>query len=400
MVAKIKVASTVQELDDIYQLRHWVYVIEDGKFGGVALPGRRIVDRFDALGNVANIIAYDDGTPVGSLRLNKDGSAGLPSEEYYDFSRYRVQLIEESKKTGKALPVFASGGFLAVKEAWRGRRKVIFSLLKTAAGVYQSWGVTHLIATVNHETVSVYRHLGFEPIDDPIWVESIGNQIVPMVTPFQRMYEWAFGNIDTKEHGFWVKHFSAQFQRVLLSPKEILFKQGELADDAFIIDEGWISISRKDEDGQELVLANLSPGALFGELALIDNQPRSGTAIASTNVELICLNRDEFQTAVTQNKERLNELLTVFATRMRSSQELAMILAFAPQTGRVHFALNTLRHEAVEDKKRPNSWVAKIDIATLAKSAGVREHEVRRVLEVEAHAGKLEYSERSIRFLS
>jgi len=84
---------------------------------------------------------------------------------------------------------------------------------------------------------------------------------------------------------------------------------------------------------------------------------------------------------------------------IRATDELAMIMTFAPQTGRVLFALNQLWNSALPDRKNPSVKVAKIGIQQIAKSAQVREDEVRRVLEIEKVKGNLDYGGRSIRFL-
>ena len=57
MPIKIKIAESSREIDDALWLRHEVFVIEDGKFGGQPLHGHRLVDRFDALRDVYHVVA-------------------------------------------------------------------------------------------------------------------------------------------------------------------------------------------------------------------------------------------------------------------------------------------------------------------------------------------------------
>ncbi len=391
MATLIKIARTAEEFDHVYWLRHEVYVIEDGKFGGQPLPGERIVDKYDAMPAVKNIIAYDDGEPVGTLRINLDQGIGLPAEVHYDFSRYRAQAGPQAR--------FGSGGMLAVRERWRRRREVIYALFKTAIGLFHSWGVTHLLASVNHETVSIYQRGGFEPIDEPVWIESIGNDIVPLAAEFGPVYQWAFGDLLNAElDRYWLDTFSDHFDRLLLGPGEVLFSEGDAAEHAYIVDNGWVIVSRKDPEGREFALATLSQGALLGELALIDRQPRSATATASTSVELIRLRREDFLAKLSNAPERLWNLLNVFAGRIRKTDDLVMVMAYAPQAGRVQYALEELRQKALPDRKHPEIKVVKIGPAALARSAGVREHEVRHYLELEKSQGYLDYGERMIKF--
>lgn len=398
MSVRLKVARSAEELNEVFWLRHEVYVVEDGKFGGRPLPGSRIADRFDALPMVANVIAYDGNEPAGTLRLNLDTGGGLPSEEIYDFSAHRQQLLDQSPGFDCVL---GSASMLAIRRHWRGRRDVIKAMFKMATGIGHSWGATHGIATVNRDTVSIYERLGFEPLGDAVWVDAIGNYIVPMGGKFEAAYQWAFGElINANFDRFWLDAFSGHFERRLLSPGERLFTEGDNAEHAYIVDEGWIQVLRKDPDGNELTLATLSHGALFGELALIDDRPRSATVVAGSHVELIQLSRQTFLESVRSNPEQVEKLLRVFADRLRITDQLAMVMAYAPETGRIRYALEQLKTSAVPDRKSKGVLIAKFGPESLARAAGVNEHQVRCVLELEKQAGHLDYGGNQIRFLS
>src|SRR4029450_5391452 len=63
---------------------------------------------------------------------------------------------------------------------------------------------------------------------------------------------------------------------------ELLFSQGDLAGELFVIERGRVAIATKAPDGRESVLAVLENGAMFGELPLFDGSPRSADARALT----------------------------------------------------------------------------------------------------------------------
>ncbi|MCP4342683.1 MAG: cyclic nucleotide-binding domain-containing protein, partial [Desulfobulbaceae bacterium] len=398
MTIRLKIARTEKELDDVFKLRYNVYVEERKKFAPAQTKDPRIVDRFDALPDVVNAIAYYNDTAIAAMRINRDSAIGLPAEEYFDFSEVRARLHEESLQKDGVDPVIVGGSMLAIHKEWRNRRNVIFALFRTASGVMKSWDATHVIGSISQETLSLYGRIGFEAIGEGCWDESVGDSLVPILASYDKVFDWTFGGISSTIGPFWSDNFCGRFERLLLSPGDVLFSQGDLAEEAYAIDEGWISISRTDISENEMVLANLSKGALFGELAILDDEPRSATATAITNVGLIVLGRDHMLDILKQHPEKMRQLLRHFSRRVRDLDDLAMVQAFAPQASRVAFALNQLWQEAVTDRKDPSVRIAKIGPAQIAKSAQVREPEVLLVLETEKLKGHLDYGQKIIRF--
>lgn len=70
----------------------------------------------------------------------------------------------------------------------------------------------------------------------------------------------------------------------------LLFQEGDRGDDAFIIEEGLIEIAIQ-SDGERKLIANLGPGEIFGEMALIANTPRSASALARERTRLLVVRR-------------------------------------------------------------------------------------------------------------
>jgi len=396
MAIRLKLARTAQELDDVFRLRYDVYVAERGKFA-TDPRNPRIVDHFDAVPDTANVVAYDGDLAIAAMRINKDTPIGLPAESYFDFSEIRERLRQEYLERGEPLNI-VGGSMLAIRREYRNRRNVIFALFKEAAGLMYSWGATHVIGSVRADTLSLYHRIGFEAMAEPAFNEVIGDHLLPILAPFDKVFEWTFGNISTQASHFWLDKFTPEFERILLAPGEVLFRQNDVAEHAYAVDEGWISISRTDPGGNEMVLANLSRGAFFGEVAIFDGERRSATATALVNTELICIDRQRLLEAVRRNPEKMDQLLEHFARRIRQTDDLAMVLAFAPQTKRVEMALHELWQSSVPDRKKEGVRVARVGPAQIAKKARVREDEVRRVLEIRKAEGCLNYGEKVIRF--
>lgn len=87
--------------------------------------------------------------------------------------------------------------------------------------------------------------------------------------------------------------------------------------DMFIIQEGSIRIT-KVVDGQEVILAVLKKGDMFGEMALLENKPRSASAIAHENCRLMTVNRANFDQMVATQPQLIARLTTTLAERLWS----------------------------------------------------------------------------------
>jgi CRP-like cAMP-binding protein len=98
---------------------------------------------------------------------------------------------------------------------------------------------------------------------------------------------------------------------------QIIFHLGDPAGLLYIITDGKIKISHSSADGQEAVLAILGAGDFFGELALLDDSPRSATAEAIESTETLTLHRDDFLSFLDSNPAFARHVLNILARRIR-----------------------------------------------------------------------------------
>ncbi len=75
------------------------------------------------------------------------------------------------------------------------------------------------------------------------------------------------------------------------APESLIVVEGEPGDSLFLIVEGRVSVSTRDEEGREIELAKLGAGDFFGEVSLLTARPRTATVIADTDVEVLELSR-------------------------------------------------------------------------------------------------------------
>jgi len=114
----------------------------------------------------------------------------------------------------------------------------------------------------------------------------------------------------------------------------VVFFENEEGDSFFMILEGRIRVTILGDDGREIILTILGPGDFFGEMALLDNEPRSATAIAAEDTELLCLHRSDFQKIATKRSITAG-LIKVLTQRLRRANHQIQTLALLDVYGRV-----------------------------------------------------------------
>jgi CRP/FNR family cyclic AMP-dependent transcriptional regulator len=108
-----------------------------------------------------------------------------------------------------------------------------------------------------------------------------------------------------------------------LRGRQILFREGDRGEEMFIVRRGTILISKAVTGKVEQVLVRVEPSDFFGEMTLFDGSPRSATAQAETDVELLVLGRDSLQGLTETNPSAaaafFYAMVKVFMERLRRS---------------------------------------------------------------------------------
>ena len=126
---------------------------------------------------------------------------------------------------------------------------------------------------------------------------------------------------------------------------EVIFHLGDPGDALFVIVSGEVKISLPSETGDEAILATLGPGAVFGELALLDGAPRSASATAISAAETVVLPRDRFRELIATEAGVRDALLASIAGELRRLTTHVEELHFLDITGRLAARLVRLSQE-------------------------------------------------------
>jgi CRP/FNR family cyclic AMP-dependent transcriptional regulator len=98
---------------------------------------------------------------------------------------------------------------------------------------------------------------------------------------------------------------------------ERILTQGQPGETLLVIVRGRVSVTVLSPDGREVVLGNLGEGDHFGEMALLDDSPRSASVVAAERAELAVLTRSVFFELLRSNISLTRALLASFSRRLR-----------------------------------------------------------------------------------
>jgi CRP/FNR family transcriptional regulator, cyclic AMP receptor protein len=139
----------------------------------------------------------------------------------------------------------------------------------------------------------------------------------------------------------------AELTRERTYPKgSVILFQGDPGDSLYVLRQGRAKVVLIGEDGREVILGVLEPGAHFGELALIDDQPRSAHVIAMEDSQLLILRREDFRRRVEANPSVAWALLTELSRRLRRADQKIGGLVLLDVPGRISRLLLDLSAES------------------------------------------------------
>jgi CRP-like cAMP-binding protein len=116
---------------------------------------------------------------------------------------------------------------------------------------------------------------------------------------------------------------------------EVVFHRDDPAGHLYVIASGSVKVSIPDEEGHEVVVAIEREGAVFGELALFDDAPRSATVTALDDTQVVTISRDDFLRVIERSPRATREIFRLLARTVRRASGRIEDLVFLDVPGRV-----------------------------------------------------------------
>lgn len=115
----------------------------------------------------------------------------------------------------------------------------------------------------------------------------------------------------------------------------VVLTEGEMGDSLYMIQSGKVKVVIGDEEGRELILKILGPGDFFGEMSMIDKQPRSASVTTIEPATFLVLSNAAFERCVEQAPRIANMVMRILAQRVREADRKIGTLALMDVYGRV-----------------------------------------------------------------
>lgn len=165
-----------------------------------------------------------------------------------------------------------------------------------------------------------------------------------------------------------------------ISKGNVIFYEDDPGTSCYIILSGKVKIVVNADDGREHILGVLQDNDFFGEMSLIDGEPRSASAICVEDTQLVNIQRDEFLKLLRNNPDITLKLLVTLSQRLRAADRNMESLAFLSAPGRVARLLLELGRENGERTAEGLSFTHNMTRQELASLAGTSRETLTRVL--------------------
>jgi CRP/FNR family transcriptional regulator, cyclic AMP receptor protein len=166
-----------------------------------------------------------------------------------------------------------------------------------------------------------------------------------------------------------------------LAPGDVLFESGDHGDGCYRLEQGLVKLVLVSPQGEERILTILSPGAIVGELSMIDGLPRSASVVAISDCALVFISRREFDRFTASQPKLAAYLVKTLAQRLRETDQALAAATFLSVKGRVARALLSLAECVGEEHGSGQIMLRhKLSQGDLAAMAGVARENVSRTL--------------------
>ncbi len=165
-----------------------------------------------------------------------------------------------------------------------------------------------------------------------------------------------------------LKELDGYLKRERYNKKDIIFGEGDPSDFLYIVKKGKVKITKMSQEGKEIILEIISPGDMFGAVAVLQGFPYPANAVAMEKTEVIKLHRNALMRILDRFPSVMYCLAMNIGERMRGSHEMLKNIALERVEARIAALLLKLADKMGEDTEEGraiNMKLTKQDVADM-----------------------------------
>jgi len=191
-----------------------------------------------------------------------------------------------------------------------------------------------------------------------------------------------------------MRDLAGKFHGVRYRRGEVIFREGEPAERLFLIDDGRVKLTTASPTGQELLVAVLGRGQIFGELAVVDRGTREMDARAMEDSKLFSLASDVFWSMMEGRPALARRLLELMGRRLRRADQATQDLVFFDAPTRLARKLLELAEEHGESNGERGIVIGtRVTQEEMAQMIGVSRESANRLIASFAGRGWIEWND-------
>ncbi|MEM7292279.1 MAG: cyclic nucleotide-binding domain-containing protein [Pseudomonadota bacterium] len=148
-----------------------------------------------------------------------------------------------------------------------------------------------------------------------------------------------------------------------------IINDGDTTNALYIINKGKVKVCISNEQGREVVIAQLAEGEHFGEMSLIDEKPRSASIITRSACEISLIQKDDFHRMLASNPELSLAVMRGLSERLRKADRKIETLALMDVYGRIARALLDMAVECGDGRMVIEEKLTQSDLASMVGSS-------------------------------
>ncbi len=140
-----------------------------------------------------------------------------------------------------------------------------------------------------------------------------------------------FGTLDEADR----RAVADEMREVNFDPSQVIFARGDAGREIYLVVSGRVRLSVLTAEGRELSFAHAEPGAIFGEIAMLDGGPRSADATAVNKVSALSLSKPAFKRLMETHPHVADAAIRFLCSRIREADQQLEAIALYPIEGRL-----------------------------------------------------------------